>query len=302
MKNKIEIIANSVLTAVGIVGGVFFAVKGDAGVSSVMFSIALACILYQFLGGISQDHSFQLGAIKLGGTAAVLIMFMYFLKTNILKDVLEIKPDTEWIAISSKTGETVNVTIKHNEEVVYPKGEVISSDNSRSKQSFKLVDGDSTFILQPSLTDEQVGRINVKNDAPKSLFRKLSPSLESGMIRFYLTPDSKPTTGENLQEIERRLPGLEWVNSNKKMNHSTAARTLPFEIKVSGAQVTITKNDGTVIANEDIVAQTCYIVPHKTENGGICSYIVFLEQADHMKTRINVSYSKWLVKLVYHVL
>lgn len=304
MKNRIEVIANSILIAVGIVGGIVLYNRSDPGVSSVMFSIALACILYQFLGGISQDHSLQLGVIKLGGTAAVLVMFILFLNNYILKDKLVIKPDVDWLAISSEDGKTVNLLILHNNDTIYPSSKNVDEHKKkRSKQEFKLMENDSTvFSLQPSSGDEPVGFIDLNNSKQKSLFRKLRLSTDSELLRFYLTSDLKSSvTEENLREIRRGLPGFEWVNSNKQSKENMV-RSLPFEIKLSGAKYSIIKDGVALVDKEDPVGKTCYIVSHQSEDEGSCSYLVILEQANFEKNKFGVKYIKWLVRRMNHVL
>ena len=91
--------------------------------SLILFSIALACILYQFLGGIGDSNSFQLGAIKFGGAAAILIGFMFFLKKVVFVPTPELYKleisNKNWIPISIETGKIEPVTIKSGKQKMH---------------------------------------------------------------------------------------------------------------------------------------------------------------------------------------
>ena len=121
MNSKIETYGNIVLTIIGLVLGIVFFMTDKKDLSLILFSIAIASILYQFLGGIGKENTFQLGALKFGGAAAILVGFMYFLKTFIFIPTVEnynlnIDPSENWIPISTETGKVKNVSITNGIE------------------------------------------------------------------------------------------------------------------------------------------------------------------------------------------
>lgn len=304
MKNKIEIIANSILTIVGIAGGVLFYKESAPGLSSIMFSIALACILYQFLGGISQDHSVQLGVIKLGGTAAVLVMFMLFLNNYILgKDDFKIESTSEkWIPIDVNTGKIATVTVKHKDEVIekIPNEELKKTyKDNRANYAYKLVEDSCVFRLKTMADDETFGQVKTAEGLPKSLFRKLDVENVNDVIRFYMSPDSFPPSKVGKKGDSSELPDLEWV---KQSSQTKSARYLPFDIIVSETSFSIMKDGKCLIKDEVFVPRKCFIVPHEEQNATRCSYVIFLEQADSEGVNFGVRFSKWLVKKVEHAL
>jgi hypothetical protein len=92
MNTNHGLLANIILIGVGIICGSIFFIVEMKDLSLIFFSIALASILYQFLGGIGDTNSFNLGAIKFGGSAAILLGFMWFLKSSTLFNDINIDP------------------------------------------------------------------------------------------------------------------------------------------------------------------------------------------------------------------
>ena len=100
MENKkIELYANISLIIIGLIVGTILILIGEGIPSMVFFSISLTSILYQFLGGIESNNSFKLGAIKFGGSTAVLFAFLYFFSNNIF---LSKKYDKIVLKVSTK--------------------------------------------------------------------------------------------------------------------------------------------------------------------------------------------------------
>src|SRR3989338_4993260 len=117
--SKIELIIQLALILVGITCGIVFYFYRVPSLSAVMFSIAISSILYRFLGGIGQDSSFRMGAVKLGGSAAVLLGFMYIISTVVFKEVTEnmsFSPVEGWIPIDPATGKVVTLKVKNGSE------------------------------------------------------------------------------------------------------------------------------------------------------------------------------------------
>ena len=143
MNKKIEITANISLIIIGLIAGVFFFRTGEKDLSLILFSIALACILYQFLGGIGDSNSFQLGAIKFGGAAAILIGFMFFLKKVVFVPTPEIYKlkvsEEQWFPVSTETGKIKTVTFSSaGNEMQFPKSSDKRYIEERKKHEYQI--------------------------------------------------------------------------------------------------------------------------------------------------------------------
>ena len=167
MNKKIEIIANITLIVIGLLLGIFFFFIEKKDLSLILFSIALACILYQFLGGIGDTNSFQLGAIKFGGAAAILIGFMFFFKKVVFVPTPEIYKleisDKNWIPISTETGKIKMVTIKSGkQEIHFPSQSNSKYLENRKKHEYQISNKNKTqFSLElKSTPSDTVGCLN----------------------------------------------------------------------------------------------------------------------------------------------
>jgi hypothetical protein len=275
---RIELFANIALTAVGLLLGIVFYLNSHKELSLVLFSIALASILYQFLGGIGDGNSFQLGAIKFGGSTAVLMGFMFFFKNVVYVPVpeeynLDVKPDRGWIPVDIRTGEVSPVKITNNlQSKSYPLNETYKEE--RKKHNYQLSESGSnrySIQLTRNLSDT-IGYVHLNGFKTRNLYNKITNSPEPRVQVFKLYPED------------------ETRNSTAKLKNVK----LPFEIKVSGAWFSI---PGYGIGGEEVVPRTSWVVPY---SDNFC-YIVFLEQANSMDDEIE-NYSKWLVKKFCHKL
>ncbi len=279
-KKKTELIANIFLILTGLTSGVVFFLSGNKDLSLIMFSIALACILYQFLGGIGDANSFQLGAIKFGGTAAIMIGFMFFLKKVIFVPTSasasqEIKiSDTGWIPVSIETGKIKPVTISNgNAKMHFPEDE--NYLNSRKNHEYVLFDKDDQFA------------IGLKNSPGDT-----AGSISAGNIR-----SGRLFNSIHIDEDEKRLqvftlyPEKDTQNASDKLSQIA----LPFNIEVFNTSRFSIKPH---FNNLEVVPRTSYIIPVSTRE----SYVVFLEQANSSDSIPANRYSKWLVKKVLHTL
>lgn len=289
MKNKIEIIANGILAVGGIALGILFYSESDTRISCVMFSIALACILYQFLGGIDKDTSFQLGVLKFGGTAAILASFMFLLTAYIMpSQKAHLESEEDWLPIAVSDGRVLDVKFISGSDTIYvPENQKKDQYLSKRKNHrYKLNDrNDSEFSIEyennSSGKTEQIGFIDTKSFKTKKLFNSVEiADKEEKIIQvFVLLPDSKDSCS-----TEGLKPSID----------------LPFEIKLLSPSrfAIITKSDS--LFNEkhknlNLVNRTGYIVPYSTNE----SYIVFLEQTGAPSRRY---FTKWLTKKINHSL
>ncbi len=277
---KIEIIANIVLTIVGLTLGIIFFMSEKENMkdlSLILFSIALASILYQFLGGIGEGNSFQLGAIKFGGAAAILIGFMFFFKKVVFvptpENNLTISPEKDWVPISTETGKIKSVTI---------------SDGKESKTFPDPTD--NTYLEERKQHEYQISK---KNSSQFSIELKSRPQDTIG----YTDINSFNNTGLYntvvVAEDEKSIQVFE-LRPYTSINSSTKIPTvkLPFNIEVfQNSRFSIYPYYNNMLVEK----KSSYLVPDSNKKNEF--YIVFLEQADLRDTIPETDrYSKWLVK------
>lgn len=280
MTKKYELIANTILSLIGIIGGTIFFILDSKELCPIFFSIAFAAILYQFLGGIGDDNNFSLGAIKFGGSAAILIGFLFFLKTSIFTpnpEKCQVKySSTEWIPIDPKTGETIQLNISYGDSVDhFP---LATCEGKRKSQVLKVEDSqDGTYAVSTSNPKEQIGYFDLNNLQTSTLFNKMEIDGDETSIQvFTLYPDDKEA--DSTEDI--------------------SSLSLPFQINVfNHSRFSILVNDEpiTQFTNREVVPRTAYLL----NIGHNQSYIIFLEQAASVITdSYDKRYSKWLVKRI----
>jgi len=281
MNKKHELIANIILILTGIIGGTIFFFINAQKLCSIFFAMALASILYQFLGGIGDNNSIKLGVIKFGGSAAVLLGFIYFLHSNIflMREVEEDKilySEDKWIPINSETGKTLSppLTVENgNQTDTFPESNL---GEKRRSHTFKIKENkDGNFIIYTPDFTENVGYFELTDITSTSLYDNvIIDNNETNVQIFVLKPD---------------IANLSSTKFIKSLN-------LPFEIKVfneSRFSISINNKPLKDFKNREVVSKTSYIIPI-SENE---MYVVFLEQAsNYISDKYPERYSKWLVK------
>jgi len=281
MNKKIEIIANITFIVIGLLLGIFFFISEKKDLSLILFSIALACILYQFLGGIGDANSFQLGAIKFGVAAAILIGFMFFLKKVVFVPTPELYKleisDKNWIPISTETGKIKKVTIKSGkQEIHFPNQSNSKYLENRKKHEYQISNkNNNQFSIElKSTPSDTVGFVDINNFKTKGLYNKTVIAEDEKRIQVFTL-----------------YPERENHNSSKKIKNVS----LPFDIEVFN---TSRFSIEPFYKNLEVVTRTSYIVPFNEDE----LYIVFLEQANSTDTIKTERYSKWLVRKLKHKL
>ena len=287
---KIELIVNSILIIVGLVGGTLFYLYFDQNLSLIFFSISLAAILYQFLGGINQQNEFNLGAIKFGSSAAVLIGFMFFFKKFIFTEEQVVSPSIklshdDWLPVNKRTGEVIQVAIKAGDSVL-----TLPADMSEQLPSYKLKvkEEDNRFYVELSNALSEgdtaqkprlVGDFTINELKSHSLYNEIDLGDEDLQI-FTLYKDRQSKNSSTEVALEPKLP---------------------FEIMVTqGGNFTVrNKQTGKIEINSRAVnKRTSFIL--KLDSGAI--YLLMILQAHHEKQNKAENYSKWLVKKIQPVL
>jgi hypothetical protein len=286
MNNKLEISINIILIVIGLIGGTLFYLNANLDLSLIFFSISLASILYQFLGGINEKNEFNLGAIKFGSSAAVLIGFMFFFKkiifTSSTEDLKNEFSEQHWIPVDKKTGDIISVDIKAGNETI-----TIPKDSLDKLPSFKLNVTEDNGVFQVGINKSvynndgndvtrRVGDFTIKELNSKSLYNHIDLGQQELQI-FTLYKDR--STGNSTKDI-------------------SLEPTLPFEITVSqrGNFSLINTNDKSLIylSNRPVNSRSSYFIKLSSTE----QYLVMILQAHHLTDEQNQNYSKWLVKKV----
>ncbi|MGB5981321.1 MAG: hypothetical protein WBG46_04180 [Nonlabens sp.] len=284
MKSKIEIIANIILIIIGLIGGTLFYLKGKDELSLVFFSISLAAILYQFLGGIKQNNEFNLGAIKFGSSAAVLIGFMFFFKKFIFTesscDTSISLSEYNWVPVDSKTGDIIKVQIAAgNESITFPVSDTVSLPQFKLKVNekegrFKV--GISKSTISENNMERIVGDFTINDLETESLYNFIDIGDEDLQI-FKLYKD---------------VPSLRSTRGNAN------TEDLPFEIRVSPqgnfSIVPLEEDQRPWLKNKVVNKRTTYLIEVRPKE----FYLVMTLQANHQKTSMGENYSQWLVKKI----
>lgn len=275
MNKKIEIIANIALAIIGLVLGIVFFMSEKKDLSLILFSIAIASILYQFLGGIGEENTFQLGALKFGGAAAIIIGFMYFLKTFIFIPTPELYnlniSENNWMPISTETGKIKPVIITSgNQEIHVPDPSNSAYVEHRKKHEYQIsTRNKNQFSIElKSTPSDTIGFVELNNFKTKGLYNKIVNADDETRIQVFTL-----------------YPGRENQNTSKKIKDVS----LPFDIEVFN---TSRFSIEPFYKNLEVAKRTSYIVPFNEDE----LYIVFLEQASSTDTIITEHYSKWLVR------
>lgn len=286
---KIEVIANITLIIIGLIFGTYFYFSGHKGaenISLIMFSIALASILYQFLGGIKEENSFQLGAIKFGGSVAVLIGFMFFFKKIVFTTAdpqMVVSPNSNWIPINAETGRLIPLKISFGDSTIeYP------SSNLKHQRKFHK------FMLAEKTPDQfyvgienyqgknmdTIGFIELDDFNTKCLFNRTvsDPSPSEPVFPFKLIPEEEDRCSTEGDYFADELD-------------------FPFEIRTSKARFSIyypKESETPFIKNAQLVRRSSFILPINTSE----AYVIILEQANAKSTPEKKAFSKWLVKKI----
>lgn len=279
MNKQSELVANIILIIVGITGGTIFYMMDVKDLSLVFFSIALASILYQFLGGIGEDNNFNLGAIKFGGAAAILIGFMFFLKRVAFvpnpEDYSLQLSEHNWIPISEETGKVIDLCISNGiDSLCFPQKDY---QEKRLNHQFKLIEQDqSHYAIMLENNSEAAGIIDINDFRTSSLFNNVSIDDNEKRIRVFTL----------YQE-----DSIRYSTANDKL-----LKKLPFVVEtIDCCLFSVKVKDKTIINEAEIVPKTSYIIPISANE----SYILFLEQAvNRTDSTHHTMFCKWLAQRI----
>ena len=232
-----------VLVAIVIVGclgaGVWLGISGrDA--PSLIISVVLACavsaLVYSILGGVG-EAGFNLGPVKMGGSAAVLVgstyLFNWLLEPQmdairaarteaILADARfeidrHVEPARNWFAIDRETGDPISVRLI---DPVSEREAFVIRPPSRANLRFRLEEqeGRPDYLVSGVDADAGLGRIAQQSlENLLGLVDDLEPGTTYGPTRLHLTNDGElspdtPRSWGSRTCLGTRLPLLIQVN------------------------------------------------------------------------------------------
>lgn len=271
---KIEMIVIISLIIIGIVMGIVFYYDEKKDISAVMLSIALASILYRFLGGIGQQNSLAIGFLKLSGSAAVLFGFIYgldqFIFVNEKPDSgIKISPDKGWIPIDIVSGKVTKVSIEDSNN---NKHEFPTTDDYKQKikkHEYTVYQERTKFKIVGTHTNDTIGYTKINNWIVDDIFQKIQLIENEDSYRFTLIPDGPKSSTKSVEDVKE----------------------LPFEIQVFGNARYKILIDDSVISSKIVMPKTGKLIPIPKSKK---VYMAYIEQANFMPDTIE-NYSKWFI-------
>jgi len=275
--SKVEMVANVILIFIGLaLGIILYFPEETVRLSPIFLSIAIACIIYQFLGGISETNSFSIVGLKLGGAAAVLLGSAWLLANLVLphSDETILQGSlSDWIPISRTNGKIMPVSLVRNgKHKLFPDSTIIQDikeDRKKTEYEVFLEENNRLNLVLKSKHTDTIGYINA------------SSIQRNGFFNQTIVDDS-----ENAIKVFTLRPDVDSLNSSKDI----PGTNLPFEIKVHDiSRFSIEP----YIYDYEVRPRESYIIPLNKKGE---FYIVFLEQANNIRTDSTRLYSKWLVR------
>lgn len=271
---KIEMISIISLIVIGIVVGIVFYYDEKTDISAVMLSIALASILYRFLGGIGEQNSLAIGFLKLSGSAAVLFGFIYgldqFIFVKEMPDVgVTITPEKGWIPIDIVSGKVTKVSVEYPNNQIH---EFPITDNYKQKikkHEYTVFQERSKFKIIGTHTNDTVGFTKINNWKVDDIFQNIQFIENEDTYIFTLIPGGPKSTSKSLENV----------------------KGLPFEIQLlESARYNILIGDS-VISNKIVAPKTGKLISIPESNK---VYLAYIEQANFLPDTIE-NYSKWFI-------
>ena len=277
---KLETIVILCMMVAGFVLGIIFYYDDQPAISAVMFAIALASLIYRFLGGIGDQNSFTLGAVKFGGSAAVIFGFMYGINTFIFSipgvevhAPIRVQPASGWVPVDLQTGRAVRVQISQSDSLLYEVAANAAWRSKRKTNELELAPGPDTneYYAIGEANGDTVGYTSLDQLAVDDLYRSLSLSTDRDAYRFVLYPDKEPRSSKSIEEI-KELPFEVRLQNRARYRVFLGSKTKPVASKV------IVPRTGTLLE-----------VPGSNE-----VYIVFIEQANSLEDNVP-DFTRWIV-------
>ncbi len=228
--SKIELIIQLVLIGSGMISGIVFFVMGYYQLSSVLFAIAIASILYRFLGGLGEENSLGMGAIKLSGSAAVLGGFIYLLNGTLSDTDIRhlVEPHGNWIPVNPKTGGVVSVVIA--DSIRIPADE--SYVDLRKSNRLEIAKTDKDWFVIQGASGDTIGKVEGFEQDLSEPGLNIEGLVKDDIFSFTLTPFQGNQSSRNSRSVpedlffEVRVVNCRceiWENETKKWDQSMSS-------------------------------------------------------------------------------
>lgn len=248
---------------------------------AIFLGIAVSSILYRFLGGI-HNASFTFGALKVTGSAAILIFVAWWSNEELKTFMPDIAPKTpafdlskdvipaanSWYAVSSETGKPVSLSFPHHQQHQAP--------------SFELLSG---LNVQRSLNLHQTdGAIVVSADHQSRHIVGTLPRAELNELGFF-------------NKVDMRLRPFEVATFGAKQGIDMNSR-LPFTIHTNGFSENYTRftlksrQDEQVIYEDSILLRGAKLFQYKNK-----FYLISVVQVNHAPEAIDPYAKIYLAEL-----
>ncbi|MFQ5633373.1 MAG: hypothetical protein ACE5I1_31795, partial [bacterium] len=250
LKQSFEDVVITATIIIGLVGGVILILFTNVVpvVVAIFFALALTAFTYRFLGGIDEQTSFTIGALKLTGTAAVLIGSIWFIDYRFVEETkheILILPDNfapGEVYLFDETGKPVRRTAfkldgDDTTDVTFPK---LPPDKFKEQAARKLQVENERMYIKTGNDSTYLGFINENRD---SVTHKILPSEHALALGMYYSQakDSQTKERNNPHEAIDFLSNvLESKNSNvrqkrdarKQLYHLQQNFTKPEEFEI----------------------------------------------------------------------
>lgn len=157
---------------------------------AVFLGSAVSALVYRFLGGIAEETTFTMGALKVGGTMAALLGFSYFINGQLVNQTLNLNELFEphvnqWFAMEKETAVPIRVKIRGVRDDI-PK----PAHNALENTQLEVKREDAGFSVFPLGADFPLGRLNARELRSAGLYTSVGQKLEPFVVTRRLPPDS----------------------------------------------------------------------------------------------------------------
>ena len=282
------------LIALGVGLGIYFRTQGDSQLAAVLLALALASILYKFLGGNRESNSLSIGVLKFGGSAAVLGGFMWLMSQVIFKNdpltasgaAVTVAPSTGWYAADLNNGAPVSVEVFLGDSAVYFVRQPAVS--TLADRSFRLENspGDRLPLL-PYSGGDTLGYV------PRDNVRELSGTPTDGTPAGGTITSPTEVTTVTLYPNDRQRRSTTLVEKRLiRANRRESPFAFPFEIRTFGSSFKIQERNGgrTLIEDREVRRNLPFVV----QSGGR-SWLIFATHANFLLPDAKNHFSEWAV-------
>lgn len=287
-QTTLENIVIVALIVVGVGLGIYFRTQGDSQLSAVLLALALAAILYKFLGGNQETNSLSIGVLKFGGSAAVLGGFIWLLSQVIFTDRFEVQADEAvvsfspadgWYAARTATGAPLDLEVLVNDTLVRTVNQPDAT--TLAERSFKLApSGNERFPLVAYSGSDTLGfvlRDNIPIQTEEGTPIEVPADIAiDELFSFRLYPHQN--RNRSSADFERKF--------------RQSPFPFPFVVRTFGASFVVEDRSGrnTLLSEREVVRKIPYVIEAEGK-----TYLLFASHANFILDELKEHYSEWVV-------